>query len=82
MGPGHRCRLPETAEGGLLDWLERAKAHMRAKVEHPFRVIKQQSGFQKTGLRGLARNHCKVTILAALTNLFLARKTLLAIAAA
>ena len=77
LRPGQRRRLPEAPEGGLLDWLERAKAHMRAKVEHLFRVIKQQCGFQKTRLRGLAKNHCKVTILAALTNLFLARKELL-----
>ena len=82
MGLGRRRRLPDRAEGRLLDWLERAKAHKRAKVEHPFRVVKQQSGFQKTRLRGLAKNHCKVTILAALTNLFLARKKLLAMGAA
>lgn len=82
MRPGQRRRLPETAEGRLFDWLERAKAHIRAKVEHPFRVIKQQFGFQKTRLRGLAKNHCKVTILAALTNVFLSRKRLLAMAVA
>ena len=82
LRPGRRRRLPETAEGRLLDWLERAKAHIRAKVEHPFRVIKQQFGFQKTRLRGLAKNHCKMMVMAALTNLFLARKRLLAMAAA
>ena len=27
LRPGQRRRLPETPEGGLLDWLERAKAH-------------------------------------------------------
>jgi transposase, IS5 family len=54
-----------------------AKAHIRAKVEHPFRVIKQQFGFQKTRLRGMAKNSCKVKVLAALSNLFLARRQLL-----
>ena len=82
MRPGHRRQLAETPEGRLLHWMEWAKAHIRAKVEHPFRVIKQQFGFWKTRLRGLAKNHCKVTVLAALTNLFLARKRLLAMAAA
>ena len=42
--PGQRRRLPETPAGHLPGWLERAKAHMRAKVEHPFRVIKLKDG--------------------------------------
>jgi len=72
MRPGQRRVLPDTAEGRLLNLIEMAKAHMRAKGEHPFRVIKQQFGFQKTRLRGMAKNRCKVHVLAALTNLFLA----------
>ena len=40
-------------------------------------MIKQQFGFQKTRLRGMAKNRCKVNVLAALTNLFLARRQLL-----
>jgi IS5 family transposase len=77
MRPGKRRVLPETSEGRLLDLIETAKAHIRAKVEHPFRVIKQQFGFQKTSLRGLAKNRCKVHVIAALTNLYLARRELL-----
>ena len=77
MRPGKRRGLPDTPEGKLLDLIETAKAHIRAKGEHPFRVIKQQFGFQKTRLRGMAKNHCKVNVLAALTNLFLARRRLL-----
>jgi IS5 family transposase len=34
------------------------------------RVIKQQFGFQKTRLRGLARNRYKIYVMAALSNLF------------
>jgi hypothetical protein len=41
---------PEERVDGLI---ESAKAHFRAKVEHPFRVIKQQFGLQKTRLRGM-----------------------------
>ena len=48
--------------------MERAKAHVRAKVEHPFRVLKQQFGFWKTRRRGLAKKHSKVMVLAALIN--------------
>ncbi len=78
MRPGKRKLLPKTPEGWVDEWCERAKAHIRAKVEHPFRVIKQQFGFQKTRLRGMRKNGCKVNVLAALTNLFLARRKLLA----
>jgi IS5 family transposase len=41
-------------------------------------VIKQQFRFQKTRLRGIAKNHCKANVMAALTNLYLARAYLLA----
>ena len=80
MRPGTRRALPDTPEGRLQDLIEAAKAHVRAKVEHPFRVIKQQFGFKKTRLRGLAKNRCKVNVLAGLANLFLARRQLLAAA--
>jgi IS5 family transposase len=78
MRPGKRLALPETPDGRLQDLIEAAKAHVRAKVEHPFRVIKHQFGFQKTCLRGLSKNRCKINVIAALTNLFLARRRLLA----
>ena len=71
-------RSPILQTGRLQDLIETAKAHIRAKGEHPFRVIKQQFGFQKTRLRGMVKNRCKVNVLAALTNLFLARRQLLA----
>jgi IS5 family transposase len=47
-------------------------------VEQPFRVIQQQFDIQKTKLRGMAKNRFKMNVLAALTNLFLARRQLLA----
>ena len=80
MRPGKRRVLPDTPDGRLQDLIETAKAHVRAKVEHPFRVIKHQFGFQKTRLRFLAKNRCKINVLAALTNLYLARGHLLATA--
>lgn len=57
--------------------MEAAKAHIRAKVEHPFRVIKQHFRRQKTRLRRMTKNRCKVNVLAALTNLVLDRRQLL-----
>jgi hypothetical protein len=32
---------------GALDLVETAKAHIRGKVEHPFRVIKEQFGLER-----------------------------------
>jgi IS5 family transposase len=76
MRSGKRRVLPETPDGRLLDLIETAKAHIRSKGEHPFRVIKQQFGFRKTWLREMAKNRCKVYVIVALTNLFLARRIL------
>jgi IS5 family transposase len=77
MRPGKRRALPDSPEGRLDDLIETAKAHIRAKGEHPFRVMKRQFGFQKTRFRGMLKNRCKVNVLAALANLFMARHLLL-----
>jgi transposase, IS5 family len=76
--PGKRRALPDTPDGKLQDLTKTAKSHIRSKGEHPFRVIKQQCCFQKTRLLGMVKNRCKVNVQAALTNLFLARRQLLA----
>ena len=78
MRPGKRRHLPDTPEGRLQEFCEQAKAHIRAKVEHVFRVLKQQLGFSKTRLRGLKKNRSKLFVLAASINLFSARRHLLA----
>ncbi|WP_244150025.1 transposase [Xanthomonas sacchari] len=49
-----------------------------ARVEHPFRVIKQQFGYQKVRYRGLAKNDGQLNVLFALSNLWMARRQLLA----
>jgi IS5 family transposase len=54
--PGKRRLLPNTPDGHLLDLIETAKTHIRSKLEHPFRVHKQQLCFQKIRLSGLAKN--------------------------
>ena len=77
MRPGQRRALPDTQLGRLLNELERVKAQMRAKVEHPFRVIKRQFGYQKTRYRGLAKNHAQIVTLFALANVYQARRQLM-----
>ncbi|MCC5051634.1 IS5 family transposase (plasmid) [Xanthomonas campestris pv. campestris] len=56
---------------------EHFKASVRAKVEHPFRVIKRQFGYTKVRYRGLAKNTAQVLTLFALSNLWMKRKQLL-----
>ena len=73
MKPGQRRVLPETPEGRLLDLIETAKAHFRAKVEHPFRIIKCQFGFRKVFYRGIRKNDLKLKLLFALANLWMVR---------
>lgn len=57
---------------------EHYKASLRAKVEHPFRVIKRQFGYAKVRYRGLAKNTAQVLTLFALSNLWMARRQVLA----
>ncbi|MEN4013929.1 MAG: IS5 family transposase [Bellilinea sp.] len=57
--------------------LERLKASVRAKVEHPFRVIKRQFGYIKVRYRGIAKNAAQVLTLFALSNLWMSRRRLL-----
>lgn len=56
---------------------EHTKASLRAKVEHPFRVIKRQFGYTQVRYRGLAKNAAQVLTLFALSNLWMKRKQLL-----
>ncbi|MFA0921600.1 transposase [Pseudomonas tremae] len=58
--------------------IEKAKAQVRAKVEHPVRVIKRQFGYEKVRFRGLAKNTAQMVTLFALSNLWIARQYLLA----
>ena len=53
MKPGQRRIRPETPEGRLLNLIETAKVHLRAKVVHPFRIINYQFGFRKVFYRGI-----------------------------
>lgn len=55
----------------------RKHASIRAKVEHPFRVVKRQFGYMKTRYRGLAKNTAQLYGLFALANLYMARGLLM-----
>ena len=57
--------------------IEYMKASIRARVEHPFRIIKRQFGYVKVKYRGLAKNTANLVTLFALSNLWMVRKRLL-----
>ncbi len=57
--------------------IEKIKAEVRAKVEHPFRVIKRQFGYVKTRYRGLSKNTAQLITLFALSNIWMVRRSLL-----
>ena len=78
MMPGKRKALDKTTPvNRLVEQLEKLKASIRAKVEHPFRVIKCQFGYRKTRYKGLAKNTAQLLTLFALSNLWMVRKRIL-----
>jgi len=56
----------------------RQLASVRAKVEHPFQVLKCQWGYVKARYRGLAKNASQLHLLFGLINLYRQRRHLLA----
>ena len=78
MRPGKRNALnQENAADALIDNAEKIKAGIRAKVEHPFRVIKRQFGFVKVRFRGLQKTLRSFFSLFALSNLWMVRSKLM-----
>jgi IS5 family transposase len=77
MGPGKRRTLDtENPIDRLIEKRESIKSRIRAKVEHPFRIIKIQFGFTKARYKGLAKNNNQLHTLFTLANLYLKRKIL------
>ena len=77
--PSDIAKMPEGRAKARVRKLEHRKASVRAKVEHPFRVIKRQFGLMKVRFRGLDKNTAHLLTLFALSNLWTARKKLAAI---
>ena len=78
MRPSKRKALDKENEAdALIEQAEKFKAGIRAKVEHPFWVIKRQFGFVKVRYRGLKKNTAQLFTLFALSNLWMARSKLM-----
>ena len=76
--PSDMANMPEGRAKARVRKNEYEKASVRAKVEHPFRVIKRQFGLVKVRFKGLAKNTAHVITLFALSNLWMARRKLIA----
>ena len=73
-----RGKVKAMAEGKLKEAtqaFEKAKAQLRAFVEHPFHVVKNLFKHRKVRYRGLAKNTAQLHTLFALANLVLARRS-------
>lgn len=82
MRPGKRKALDKENEAdAMIDQAEKLKAGIRAKVEHPFRVVKRQFGFVKVRYRGLKKNTAQLFTLFALSNLWMVRAKLIGVGA-
>jgi IS5 family transposase len=80
MQPGKRRKLDLSRKWArLLEQAEQLKASVRAKVEHPFHVVKNLFRHRKVRYKGLAKNAAQLFSLFALANLVIAKKRLLAL---
>ena len=61
----------------LTERLAKVQAGIRARVDHPFRVLKRQFGYVKVRYRGLSKNTAQLHTLFALINLWPVRSKLL-----
>lgn len=79
MRPGKRKALPKTTIGRLTDKIEQLKASVRAKVEHPFHIVKNIFGMKKVRYKGMAKNTAQLYTLFGLANLLIAKRRLFAL---
>jgi IS5 family transposase len=78
MRPGKRKQLDLTQRWArLLEQTEQLKASIRAKVEHPFHVVKNLFRHRKTRYKGLAKNTAQLFSLFGLANLVIVKRRLL-----
>ena len=67
-------KMEDGLEKDRLLAVEKAKASVRAFVEHPFHTLKNLFRHRKTRYRGLAKNHHQLQVLFGLSNLVLAAR--------
>ncbi|AOJ76467.1 IS5 family transposase [Burkholderia ubonensis] len=74
-----RGKIKAMQDGPLKDLettVERTKAQIRARVEHPFHIVKNLFRYRKVRYKGLAKNTAQLFSLFALANLVIVRNRL------
>jgi IS5 family transposase len=69
-------KLAEGWQKSLAQAYEKLKAKIRARVEHPFHVVKNIFKHKKARYKGLAKNDAQLNVLFALSNLYMMRESL------
>ena len=70
-----RCRYKDTVDEEQRA-TNKTKSSVRAKVEHPFLILKRIFGFVKTRYKGLEKNAHRLFVSCALANLYMLRRRL------
>ena len=66
-------KLADGWQKSMAQAYEKLKAQVRARVEHPFHVVKNIFKYKKTRYKGLAKNDAQLNVLFALSNLYMVR---------
>ena len=67
------AKMTEGWQKTMAQAYEKLKAQVRAKVEHPFHVVKNLFHYKKTRYKGIKKNDCQLNMLFALSNLYKVR---------
>jgi IS5 family transposase len=78
MNPGKRKALDKAnVIVAMVEQVEKIKASIRAKTEHPFRITKRQLGNVSVRYRSLKKNTAQLTTLFTFSNLWMMRGKLM-----
>ncbi len=66
-------QIVEGCQKRLAQAYEKLKAQVRARVGHPFHIVKNIFKYKKTRYHGLAKNDAQLHVLFALSNLTMVR---------
>jgi IS5 family transposase len=69
-------QMPECWQKDMALAYEKLKASIRAKVEHPFHIVKNIFKHKKTRYKGIGKNDAQLNVLFALSNLYMVRDKL------
>jgi IS5 family transposase len=79
MRPGKRSALPDNELRHIQEKIEKLKASIPAKVEHPFNIVNNIFQLKKVRYKGLVKNTAHLFTLFGLGNLLIAKRRLFAL---